>query len=155
MENTDCTCNNKIVFDHAWIHFKLHARQRIMLMRFYVAFLGIFVIAAGFLMIRFSYDGVAAEISAFMLSAVLIFVTIIFWLLDKRNTKLIHLSEDAFRQVIEKRNEFKQEKYAQIFINDEKQKPCITHTRCFRALFIGSIIASVIYIFITAIYLAC
>ena len=80
MESMHTGSDTRIVFDHAWQYFKLHANQRIMLIRFYVAFLGLFVIAAGFLMIRFSCEGVSAEISAFMLGIALIFITIIFWL---------------------------------------------------------------------------
>ncbi len=148
------------LLEHAWRYFELHANQRIMLFRFYVAFLGIFIIASGFLMLRFSFPGIAAEIGAFILSVALIFVTAVFWGLDSRNRTLIHLAEKAFREELEKHPQFKIDSkkeenlfYTKIFTAEKKTNSCITHTRCFSALFIGAIVAAVIYIFIATIYL--
>lgn len=136
------TNDKSSIYDHAWRYFELHATQRISLIRYYIIVLSLYVTGAGYLVAKFSLESCTEEIGVIFFSAIFIVLTIIFWFLDNRNRRLIHLAEKSLRS---HERSSKLEPEHKIFIREQKISRCsIRHTHCFRALFILAIISAVV-----------
>jgi hypothetical protein len=140
-------------------YFQLHASQRIALFKLYTIFLTLYLTSSGFLLVRFSFPGFFAELSAIVLSISFLMITFVFHHLDTRNKHLIHLSEDA---LIELENKINIERDAKIF--NKERNDCIScrgstsifrHTLCFAIIFYFSYILSFSYIAFSICYLTC
>lgn len=155
----DEACNSKIIFDHAWEHFKLHANQRITLFRYYIAFYLLFMTGGGFLAIRFSFGGPYAELSAMGLSIIFFIITLVFQFLDCRNLQLIEYAKDALKYLESK---YFSEKKERIFCNDDQytndHKFCnciLSHYRCFRIVYYSAYVIIILFFIMSFISLLC
>lgn len=134
--------NNENSSNHAWRYFELHAGQRISLIRYFVIVLSLYVTGSSYLIAKFSDNGCMEEYSVIIFSGIFILITIIFWLLDNRSRKLIHIAERSLRRY---EREGKEDYTHKIFISEKKSACCtIRHTHCFRALFIIAILSALL-----------
>lgn len=81
--------DNKLMLEHAWKYFELHAQQRITVFNFYLAISGLVSTGIG---ICLQQGGAFNYISSF-LCLFLMFVSFIFWKLDQRVSLLIKEAE--------------------------------------------------------------
>ncbi len=131
--------DDRLVFEHGWRYFELHANQRISLFRYYIIFFSLYVTGVGFLLIKSSNLPCKTENEFITIASIIfILITIIFWLLDCRNRKLIHIAEASLRKFEDVHSlnlSFK------IFTKEKKvsSNTWIRHTCCFSALFIIAI----------------
>lgn len=140
-------------FNHAWKYFELHANQRIVLFRFYIIFLTLFATGIVFLIIRFPSKSTLHEWSAIGLSVAFVIVTIVFWLLDARNRRLIKFSEEA---LIKLENEYFYKEQDNIKIFKREKKDCYNncvifrHTICFRIIYFLACVMAIGFIAFSA-----
>ena len=143
MSNPENKSNKKdFNLDHAWKYFELHANQRISLIRFFIILLSLYVTGSAYLIAKINDKGCIEEYGVIFFSIGFFFITIIFWFLDSRNRKLIHIAECSLR----KYEEDNIIQYRHKIFNREKDTSCysIRHTHCFRALFVIAIISTFI-----------
>lgn len=132
-KNKNDTLNSS---DHAWRYFDLHACQRISLFRYYVILLSLYVTGSGFLFAKFNENTCLEEWGVIFFSIIFILITIVFWCLDGRNRKLIHLAEKSLR----KHERVNCSEYTHRIFIREKNTPWLTkHTFCFRTLYVIAI----------------
>ena len=161
---------------HLWDYFELHAKQRIILFRYYTTVLALFTTGTGglfYLMIQYPHVTVLEEMTGMLLCLIFIWLSIVFQMLDKRNRQLIHNAERKLQQwecqeidrmPVSDETEKKMEKNSSnncnlygIFSIEKKQK-CegeseVGHTACFKMIFISGYIVAVI-VFMAFFYLA-
>lgn len=104
-KNRDDCCLLSKKRDHAWGYFSLHADQRISVFKMYLAIFALFITSSGFMVSRFPSATIAEEIIEIGMAMVFIFLTIIFYLLDKRNRCLIKMAEESLRDIESKQRE--------------------------------------------------
>jgi hypothetical protein len=136
------TENNENPSNHAWRYFELHACQRISLIRYFVIVLSLYVTGSGYLIAKFKDKSCMEEEGVIFFSMIFIIISIIFWWLDNRNRKLIHIAEDSLREYEQDSN---LKDIHKIFFREKNSSSCtIRHTFCFRALFIIAILSACI-----------
>jgi uncharacterized membrane protein len=81
----------KLIADHAWNYFTLHANQRMSVFNFYLVLVGL--LTAG--MVKTFEKDFPLPILGSVLGLLLAFVSIVFWRLDKRTGFLINRAENA------------------------------------------------------------
>ena len=82
----------KLAWDHAWKAFQLHAGQRITLFNIYI--LGFIAGCAGY----FSALQSGRPLTSALISALGILFSIVFKMLDARNSHLIKIAEDSIKE---------------------------------------------------------
>lgn len=135
---------------HAWNYFQLHASQRISLIKLFIILLSAYITASGYLIIRINQSSNIEELSLMFISAIFIAVTVIFFLLDRRNRKLIHIAEDSLRELEKLHLKNTGDDVHQIFIREKYfSDNCCSprHTSCFSALFLIAIASSLFIYF--------
>ena len=151
-----CKCEHINCFEHLWKYFEIHANQRISLFRFYIAFFSFFIAAAGALLLRFSFPGPFAEISAILVSIVFFIISLNFHLLDRRNRQLIHYAEDGLRSLESKCIDDDECNLVRVFTKEkEEQDRRARHTSCFRSIYISAYSISGLLFLGTLIWLFC
>lgn len=142
--------NFNISEKHAWKYFELHATQRISLFKLYIVVLSAYITASGYIIIRIDKVSNIEEFSLMIISIIFIAVTLIFFLLDRRNRKLIHIAEDSLMEMEKFRYSRKEEEVHQVFVREKYfSDNCCTprHTYCFTALFVLAILCSLLIFF--------
>lgn len=144
---TEC---DKLVSDHAWRYFELHAQQRITVFNFYIAITGLLAAGIGF---SLQQEGRYLYLCS-ILGFFTFFISIIFWKLDHRVSILIKNSETVLQCIEDK---FDNQNY-RIFTKDKNDNSLNSsifsnwsYGKCFRIafIFVGSI--GLVFIVIPAI----
>jgi hypothetical protein len=139
--------NNQLVFEHGWKYFELHANQRISLFRYYIIFFSLYVSGVGFLLTKCDLPPNVINYFIVTISIIFILVTLIFWVLDCRNRKLIYIAEKSLCNFEEKQFQNPEQ---QIFTMKKKEDTnysgFFSHTNSFKCLYIITIISAFILI---------
>ena len=86
---------NDKIRDQAWLYFELHAKQRMSLFNFYIPLsTAIFAGIAALMSLEY-----AQKLIVIAFCLILIAVSIVFWLLDKRTKYLIRHSESIIKEI--------------------------------------------------------
>lgn len=137
--------NEKMVFEHLWRYFELHANQRIALFRYYLVFFSLYVTGTGFLLSKNNLNRNTEMDFIMAVSFVFVLITIIFILLDARNRELIHIAEASLQHYENKNFEdqhkiFNREKCINdncscFHVLNKAKKGCVRHTFCIRFIY--------------------
>jgi hypothetical protein len=130
------------MINHSWRYFELHATQRISLIRYYIGIYSLYISACGYMLFHDAFLNSNDKYIIFALSILILIITTIFYLLDRRNRDLIHLAEESLRQY-----EFEMgfQNPHNIFTLEDvvsRQESKFRHTHCFNALFLVGIISA-------------
>jgi len=133
--------NNKILEERAWEFFKLHAKQRIMLFRFYITLTIALIIGFFYLYSLTSPEKTIFTYLALIGSSLgLLFITMIFCRLDKRNKELLDNTKELFLKIDDR---FKL-KTNQSFLKLCKHQNCLnTHQTLFKLYFFAIYIVGI------------
>lgn len=137
--------NLEIMWEHAWKYFEFHGNQRITLIRFFVAFITLYLTGVALLSRGFHCFGKSYEIFALIISLSFIVGTYIFQQLDLRNRELIKLSENSLVEI--ENNIEGAPDSARIFRKEkDTDSAYIGHTAAYRYIFQFSYLLSIIFI---------
>lgn len=155
--------NNRDEFEYSrlWEYFKYHAQQRLITFRFFVLIASLIITTLFALFIKItkispSYASAFASEGSIeigqnsmlmimlSISLLLLFHTIIFWILDNRNVTLIDISKSQIKH-LENINQYHHKLFNDID-NDKDSNRRLTYKFCFGAIFILFILISCIFI---------
>ncbi len=94
-ENLDIDAKTQALY-YAWDHFAYHAQQRQTVFNFFLLLIGGCVAAYSSTM---GESGGAYDYFRSFLGAVLALASFVFWRLDRRNARLVKISEDALKKL--------------------------------------------------------
>lgn len=130
-----------------WDYFALHANQRIQILNFYIVLETFFITG---LLTLFQLDG-NLTVFRLILSASIIFFSVVFYALDKRTKEMIKFSEDALKTIEQK---YSSEYSSEIMIFNKEQEKTLFERRWswFAKKFLSySKLFKLIYLFFTII----
>lgn len=135
MEEKQLIENNKLILDHAWKYFSLHADQRIKTFNFFII---LATVALGAVIQGYTKNSMC-KILIFP-SLLITAFSLIFWKLDKRNKDLVRLAELAMIEIETHVLYLHTLPQCSIFKNEsiytaKKHKNYITYSKAFDACF--------------------
>lgn len=154
-------------YKRLWQFFEFHANQRLTVFRFFIVLAGVIVSGIFTIFVNFSktkpryaaaFDIEPIDISTneillilFVLSFLLLIITIVFWILDNRNAKLIDLSKKEIIN-LENTHDLKY-KLFNIIEGDTVNEKRIRFKHCFYVMYLLFILTSLFGIIWTIIKL--
>lgn len=136
--------HKKNAFEGSLKYFEIQAKQRIDFFKCYILFLSLYVGGVGFLLTKCRLPIETSNLYIIAISFAFILITIVFWLIDRRNHHLIKMAKASLAdlETVKSTNH----KCYGIFtklVEDSKFYCLISHSFCFNVLYFIAIIIAV------------